>query len=367
MRILYGSNPYQISLDVRSNLAITNLSYKHILMIYASFIYNFTLEGEALKIIKLLNNKSIKLSGRGLVMNNSLIQFSNTYYKRDKIDLKFRDNSNKPRSVEIYSLDKSKVDTRKSNNACCPNYFHSLDSYICLGTLGSFQNLDKFIVPVHDSFTINKCDEELLYKSYNELLYSCKDNFVNLIDSSIDSSIDLNAKHSVKVNSYRNSLMGRNTSFAGYKQSILGSKATLKREFSTKIVNPTDVLLSYVLDLPTNTSSDDFVKRMISNTNLNHNLSNVSLQIYSKYLPYLGGYRRSVSSRVYKLADGYTCLQEFYSKLENYGEDDIQAIKLDYKLKFTGLNVLQLQTIKDIHSKLIGFLKDKPLNLDSDV
>ena len=56
MRILYGSNPFQISKDIKKEYNLHKLSYKHILLVYATFLYHFPEEINILKIIKTINN-----------------------------------------------------------------------------------------------------------------------------------------------------------------------------------------------------------------------------------------------------------------------------------------------------------------------
>jgi hypothetical protein len=52
MRILYGSNPYQISKDIKAEYDIPKLSYKHTLLIYASFLYHYK---EEINVLNILN------------------------------------------------------------------------------------------------------------------------------------------------------------------------------------------------------------------------------------------------------------------------------------------------------------------------
>ena len=71
MRVLYGSNPYQISNDFRSEYKIAKLSYKHITLIIASFKHHFPYESMALEIIG---------NGTALTMDGNAKRTSETIY-----------------------------------------------------------------------------------------------------------------------------------------------------------------------------------------------------------------------------------------------------------------------------------------------
>ena len=66
MRVLYGSNPFQISKDFRNEYKINNKSFKHMTLTIASFTYWYSYETEALEIINTLYSVESINSNEGL-------------------------------------------------------------------------------------------------------------------------------------------------------------------------------------------------------------------------------------------------------------------------------------------------------------
>jgi hypothetical protein len=182
MRILYGSNPYQISKDIKAEYDIPKLSYKHILLIYASFSYHYNEEINVLNIIKLINTNLMKVKESVIYVNNYFIIFENTYYKKIKESIKFEDRNNKIREVEITIVDKTRLDKRKSTNASFLNLFHSINSGVCLSIIETFLNKNKFLLTTHDAFIIYESDSTLLLKEYNKELFNNHSKIINLIE-----------------------------------------------------------------------------------------------------------------------------------------------------------------------------------------
>jgi hypothetical protein len=163
-----------------------------------------------------------------LYFNNGYIWFNSSYNKKVKTTLKFKVHSkktNKPlpayRNVEIYDIDKSKIDNRKSNNALIPNLFHNIDSGICCNILSKFVNYNKPILSVHDAYVVKCQDVNILLYEYNTELFKLIYTINNIeLNNNISINVDLKVK-----------LQNRIDCIESIKQSIVESKYTLKHEY----------------------------------------------------------------------------------------------------------------------------------------
>ena len=365
MRILYGSNAYQISQDLKKEYKINNLSYKHITLIIASFKSSYPYESECLDIIKILNKLEINHNKEGLRVNNKFIQYSNTYYKTNKPTLDFKDNSGKRRRVELNVVESDKIDTRKSNTASCPNLFHSLDSFVCIQTIRNFINNNLFIYTTHDSFRVNSRNIDELLITYNNNLFSLNDTITNLINNSLNKyntpKNDIN-----KLKLYNNSILNRKDSFIKLKDKIIKSKFTLSREYTTSTNNE---LIRHEINIPTNKYNTYDYFNMLNNEIQNIPVDKrykIHVNIYSNHIYYIGGYTHKISTKLFRLVDFMTAINEFYAKFEHYGNDP-SFIPIMQTIRFSKLDDDSLKTIKDIEIKLINLLDNKPSSMPKEL
>lgn len=378
MRILYGSNPYQISKDFRSEYSNKHLSYKHILLIYATFFHQFKDEIDVLKVIKLLNKYMIKQNSRGLHINNNFISFTNTYYKVDYKSIKFRDNDNRIREVEV-ELISNDLDITKSCNASCPNLFHSIDSEICLSIIEEFLNNNKFIFTIHDAFIISECDKEILLSLYNKFLFNQHNKLSNLIESHYK-LIKMNDNDDQFVRSYVKSLNERKESYVKRINLISNSKFTLKvnyKEYHCSALKLSGIdlsenkeLIKYTLNLKAHVHNPDLLLNIFGDKLINYYPDSFLpgyIQIYSQHIQYIGGARFNVSSKPYRLDQFQECVQEFSGKLEQYGTSNTEYIPIVQSLNFSHLNEESLQLIMKIESEMNETLKSKPKLMSPDL
>jgi hypothetical protein len=367
MRILYGSNPYQISIDLKAEYSIANLSYKHITVIYAVFFYNFEDEINVLKIIKLLNKYMVNQNSSGISASNKFISYSNTYYKTITRNIRFRDKSGKLRDVDVY-LRSSDLDLRKSTNASCPNLFHNIDSEICLSIIETFLSHDKFIFTIHDAFIIRKSDELLLIRLYNQFLYDQHNKIINLIESHIDLIVPSHDDLTF-INNYLGSIKARKLKYNLLSHQILSSQFTLKsctkREIHTSKeleVQSVDNL-TYVIDLKSHVNEVDVLLNVFADkllANYPDHFVPGYLQIYSRHIQYIGGPNLRVSTKVSRLDRIHNCIDEFRGKLEHYGTASASYIPIIQTLKFTYLNDESLNLLKKIDEEMKTSLVSKP-------
>jgi len=354
MRMLYGSNPYQISKDLRSEYNISKLSYKHITLIIASFRFYFPYESKALEIIKTLNKIEINNNSKGLIINNSFIQYSNAYYKVNKPTLDFKDNKGKRRRVELSVVTDKIVDKRKSNTASCPNLFHSLDSFICISTIEKFIDDDLFIYTTHDSFRINSNCTSKLLMAYNTNLFALNDFLTTIIQRSIDNN-KMPKKQRNELVAYHKSINMRREAYIGFNKRIMKSQYTLSREYSTSATKTeSNQLYRYEIHVP----SDKYDTSEYLNV-INDELNAIPVDkrytsyvnIYSNHIYFVGGYSQKVSTKVFKLYNFRDAINEFYAKFEQYG-DDIDFIAIMQTIRFSKLDSESLETIKGIEAKV---------------
>ena len=376
MRILYGSNPYQISNDFRNEYSINNLSYKHIIIIYATFFYNFNEEIDVLKIVKVLNRYMMKQNNRGIYVNNNFISYENTYYKTNTKSIKFRDKNNKIREVEVY-LKSSELDRNKSCNASSPNLFHSIDSEICLSIIEEFLNKDKFIFTIHDAFIIRKSDKLLLINLYNQFLYNQHSKLINLIESHIV-QIKPTKKDLTFINDYLTSIKYRSIEYKSLSHKILSSNYTLKnnvkREFHTsRIINKlgkdfNESNHKYSIDLKPHVNEVDILLNVFADKLLSYYPNYFIpgyLMIYSQHIQYIGGPNLRVSSPLFRLDLVHDCIEQFKGKLDHYGTSTATYIPIIQTIKFTQLNDESLSLIIMIDKEMKTSLASKPKHMNS--
>jgi hypothetical protein len=311
MRILYGSNPFQISKDIKKEYNLHKLSYKHILLVYATFLYHYPEEINILKLIKIINNTIMKNEYRGMYIDNKFINFRNTYYKSIKEIIRFKDNNNKRREVEINLIDRTKLDIRKSNNASSPNFFHSIDSGICLSIIKTFLFNNKFILTIHDAFMVYEEDSIMITQEYNKELYKYNSKIVDLIDDVID-KIKFTKKDNEFIINYQEKLKFRRTIYKNMSSELLNSKFSLKRGYHTSKVN--NEIIRYEIKLSSlDTELRYFLKLLVDEIKMIpiKILVTAKVQIYSYHLKKRGGYRQKVSSRLFSLDKIEDCIEEF--------------------------------------------------------
>ena len=367
MRILYGSNPYQISVDFRTEYSINNLSYKHITIIYAVFFYNFKDEINVLKVIKLLNKYMLKQNNRGISASSKFISYENTYYKTITRNIRFKDKSGKSRNVDIY-LRSSDLDLRKSSNASCPNLFHNIDSEICLSIIETFLDRGKFIFTIHDAFIVRKSDELLLIKLYNQYLYDQHNKIINLIESHLGVILP-NVEDLTFINEYLTSIKVRRVSYNSISNQILSSKFTLKsntrRGFHTSkdLTSQSTDNITYTIDLKSHVNEIDVLLNIFADkllANYPDHFVPGYLQIYSRHIQYIGGPNLRVSTKVSRLDRIHSCIEEFKGKLEHYGTASASYIPIIQTLKFSYLNDESLNLLKKIDEEMKTSLISKP-------
>ena len=377
MRILYGSNPYQISTDFRNEYSINNLSYKHITIIYAAFFHNFKDEIDVLKIIKMLNRYMMKHNSRGIYVNNNFISYENTYYKTNTKSIKFRDNNNKIREVEVY-LKSSELDINKSCNASCPNLFHSIDSEICLNIIEEFLDRSKFIFTIHDAFIIRKSDKELLIKLYNQYLFSQHTKLIDLIESHIN-IIKPTIKDLTFINNYLRSIKERKIEYKSLSNKMFSSNFTLKnnvkREFHTTIMNNkigsdnnNNNTHKYSIDLKPHVNEIDILLNLFADKLLSYYPNYFIpgyLMIYSQHIQYIGGPSLRVSSPLFRLDQVHECIEQFKGKLDHYGTSAASYIPIVQTIKFTQLNDESFSLIMRIDQEMKTSLASKPKDMNS--
>jgi uncharacterized protein YjbI with pentapeptide repeats len=366
MRILYGSNPFQISKDIKKEYNLHKLSYKHILLVYATFLYHFPEEINILKIIKTINNTIIKNENRGMYIDNNFISFRNTYYKSTKEIIRFKDNNNKRREVEITLIDKTKLDIRKSNNASSPNFFHSIDSGICLSIIKTFLFNSKFILTIHDAFMVYEEDSIMITQEYNKELYRYNSKIIDLIDDVIDKVKFTKTDNEFIIN-YQEKLKCRRKIYRNMSSELLNSKFSLKRGYHTSKEN--NEIIRYEIKLSSlETSLPYFLQLLLNEIKLIpiQILVTARVQIYSFNVKYNGGYRQKVSSKVFTLDKIEDCIEEFWAKFDNYG-DDLDYIPVVQTIRFSYLSDLSLKIIKEVHDKILSTTSGKPEFMDNEL
>jgi len=378
MRMLYGSNPYQIASDYRNEFHLKQLKTVHIKLIFELFKYEFTIECNVLKVLRMLNKGSIKMNNKGLLIDNKYTSFTSTYYKVNKSTLRFKDNKGKLREVEWY-LVIDEIDTRKSNIAFPANYFHSLDSLICLNIIMSFLNKDKFILTIHDAFLISKDDEDLLLKEYNYNLFSIRDQLINLIEDNI-CKIKLNKQEMKDVEDLLCLLKCRRENYFNKMKNCIYSKTSLKKENtsnSTSLVsrrymstttdtnNNNNEILTFEMSLP-NTEIDikyllNYIRLQVNN-NVKHFPPESKVRFYYNSRNKLWGNKQKVSTRSYSIYEISNCLSEFIGKLKNYGDQE-EYIPMLMNVKFSFINEESIKILKRIKVNLLNKFKGKPKNM----
>lgn len=378
MRIIYGSNPYQISNDFRIEYSVNKLSYKHITLIYATFFYHFKDEIDVLKIIKMINRYTLKQYGKGIFVNNNFISYENTYYKNDIKSIKFRDNKNKIREVEVY-LKSPELDKIKSCNASCPNLFHSIDSEICLSIIEEYMKKEKFIFTIHDAFIVCKSDRFTLINYYNQFLYKQHDKLINLIESHIN-KIKFSKNDLEFINGYLDSIKLRKVSYTSNRNKMLKSKFTLKenvtREYHTSVyhhVNNKEEksgINTYTIDLKSHVNEIDTLLNLFADKLLdvypNYFIPGY-LQIYSQHIQYIGGANLRVSTPIFRLDQIHDCIEQFKGRLEHYGTSSASYIPIVQSIKFSHLNEESLSIIIKIEEDINASLRSKPEEMSNNL
>ena len=365
MRILYGSNPFQISKDIKCEFNLGKLSYKHIVLIYASFMFHYKDEIDVLNLIKIVNKYSLNEKFQGIAVDNGYVGFNNTYYKINKKSIRFKDSNDKSREVEIRLLDSSKIDKIKSNNASCANLFHSIDAGVCLTVVDKFQLKAKFILTIHDAFIIDDVDSDFLIDEYNLALFNFNDKVLSLVDGCID-DMKIAKKDDNFINRTIESLRKRRIGYMSNESRILSSKFSLKRQYST-LGHSSRSMIKYkhIIIVPSIESDLTYYLNIVVadiEKLSNYVLVNTNVQIYTHYVKYLSGYRQKVTSKLYTLDRFQTCLQDFYGKLENYGAD-LAYIPLLQSIVFSSEKEDCIDRIKEVDDNLSLRLIDKPKHM----
>ena len=179
MEYLYGSNAFSIALKFR-NVRNINISYKHVIIIIACFYNKYSFEYNIITNIKYINKLHVKKYNTGLRFSNGFIEFNNTYMKEIKHRINLKDTKGYKNIKSTWTSYINSNDLRKSNNACCANLFHNLDSGVVLTILETFLNNNKFILTIHDAFIISEIDRYYLIKCFNKYMFD--NNSTVLID-----------------------------------------------------------------------------------------------------------------------------------------------------------------------------------------
>ena len=89
----------------------------------------------------------------------------------------FKDSNSKDKRIMV-QIPKSpiKIDTKKVQRSITPNFIHNLDSHVCMKMIHKCHENNISMFPVHDCFTVDRCNSETLKSLYFE---TCKEIFID--------------------------------------------------------------------------------------------------------------------------------------------------------------------------------------------
>lgn len=178
MRTLYGSNSFTIASSFR--IDENRCSCKHINLILDVFKSEFKHEFDVMKILRKVSSLYYKVYGSPFRIDGKYISFDNYYRKSAEDELNFEDSNGKAHRVS-FQIETTAYDARKSSNAICPNFFHSIDSSVCMDVIKDFMNNKLGIITIHDAFMIDPINIRKLNTSYNYHMLSHNDTLRNLL------------------------------------------------------------------------------------------------------------------------------------------------------------------------------------------